>query len=112
MKALLLLVSLMVVASNSQGDEIGLFELVNYYEYSPRLASSGQPTRDQLPELLDAGLEAVINLSPANETAAYGNEGELINALGMEYVHNSCRLGKAYDGRPDSIFRSDETVSA
>jgi hypothetical protein len=33
----------MVVASNSQGDEIVLFEQVNYYEYSPRLASSGQP---------------------------------------------------------------------
>ena len=87
MKALLLLVSLTVVAGNSQGDEIGLFELVNYFEYSPRLASSGQPTRDQLPALRDADLEAVINLAPANEIAAYGNEGKLVNALGMEYVH-------------------------
>jgi uncharacterized protein (TIGR01244 family) len=87
MKTLLLLVSFLTVASKSHGEEIGLFELVNYFEYSPHLASSGQPTRDQLQAISTAGIEAVINLSPVNETAAYADEGKLIDELGMYYAH-------------------------
>ena len=87
MKKIIPLFLLIVISGNSLGDEIGLFELVNYYEYSPRLASSGQPTRDQLPEIFEAGVEAIINLSPVEETAAYADENVLVENLGMEYTH-------------------------
>ncbi len=68
-------------------DEIGLLELFNYYEYSGSLASSGQPTREQLPAVAAAGIEAVINLAPATEPMAYADEGERVQALQLDYVH-------------------------
>lgn len=68
-------------------DEIALFELYNYHEYSSRLASSGQPARDQLPAIAGAGIQAIINLAPATSRGAYAEEGTLVRQLGMNYVH-------------------------
>lgn len=68
-------------------DEIGLLELFNYYEYSPMLASSGQPSKEQLPAVAAAGIEAVISLVPVTDPLAYADEGELVSALGLGFVH-------------------------
>ena len=68
-------------------EEIGLLELFNYYEYSDNLASSGQPTREQLPAIKAAGIEAVVNLAPVTDPGAIPEEGELFSALGIEYQH-------------------------
>jgi len=77
-----------VLITASQAEEtLGLLELFNYYEYSPTLASSGQPTRDQLPALAAAGIEAVINLVPVDSPDAYAEEGELVRALALDYRH-------------------------
>jgi protein tyrosine phosphatase (PTP) superfamily phosphohydrolase (DUF442 family) len=78
-----ILLSLQVVAS----DEIGLLELMNYFEYSPYLASSGQPTKEQLAGLVEAEIDLVVNLAPVTEPGAYAEEGELIRRLGINYVH-------------------------
>lgn len=67
--------------------EIGLLELVNYYEYNHALASSGQPTREQLPLIKAAGIEAVVNLAPVTDPGAIPEEGALFGELGIEYVH-------------------------
>ncbi|MGR8918890.1 MAG: protein tyrosine phosphatase family protein [Gammaproteobacteria bacterium] len=69
------------------GEEIGLLELFNYQEYSPYLASSGQPTREQLGALREAGIDLVVNLAPVTDPGAYAEEGELVRALGIDYVH-------------------------
>jgi uncharacterized protein (TIGR01244 family) len=87
MRIFTLLFCLIGLASHIQADEIGLFELFNYYEYSPRLASSGQPTKEQLLDIAEAGITAIINLAPVTSPGAYPDEGELISGLGMEYVH-------------------------
>jgi len=74
-------------AAQAESDEIGLLEIFNYYEYSPHLLSSGQPTREQYPAIAKAGIEAVINLAPVTEPGAYADEGEVAAGLGLDYVH-------------------------
>ena len=72
-----------VVAS----EQVGLLELFNYYEYSPQLMSSGQPTRAQFAAIRAAGVEAVINLAPVTDPGALADEQALVTGLGMDYVH-------------------------
>ena len=79
--------SLATASAQAAADEIGLLEIFNYYEYSPRLLSSGQPTREQYPAIAEAGVEAVINLAPVTEPGAYADEGEVAAGLGLDYVH-------------------------
>jgi uncharacterized protein (TIGR01244 family) len=87
MRILILLACLTGLTVQTQADDIGLIELFNYYEYSPRLASAGQPSKEQLAGIAEAGIEAVINLAPVISPGAYADEGELIRDLGMAYVH-------------------------
>ena len=68
-------------------DEVGLLELLNYYEYSPSLMSSGQPTREQFSAISAAGVETVINLAPASAPDALADEAELVASLNMGYAH-------------------------
>jgi len=79
--------SLMVSIASQAEEPLGLLELFNYYEYSPSLASSGQPTREQLPAIAAAGIEAVINLVPVDSPDAYAEEGKLVRALALDYQH-------------------------
>lgn len=81
------LLTLFISAAAAADDPLNLIELFNYYEYSPRLASSGQPTPEQLPLVAAAGVEAVINLVPVDAPDAYADEGDLVRALGLEYRH-------------------------
>lgn len=70
-----------------EADIVGLFELVNYYEYSPALMSSGQPGAAQFESIATAGVQAVINLAPASAPDAISNEAELVTQRGMAYTH-------------------------
>lgn len=84
----LVLVLFMPRAALAAGSEqVGLLELFNYYEYSPALLSSGQPTREQFPTIAKAGVEAVINLAPVTDPGALPDEAEVVGKLGMGYVH-------------------------
>ncbi|MBX9605636.1 MAG: protein tyrosine phosphatase family protein [Gammaproteobacteria bacterium] len=71
----------------ADGQSVGLLELYNYYEYSPRLLSAGQPTREQFPAIRAAGVEAVINLAPVTDPGALADEGDVVRGLGMGYRH-------------------------
>ncbi len=90
MKRLLLVLICVCGASTASvggNDEVGLLELFNYYEYSPYLLSSGQPTREQFPLIRAAGVEAIINLAPVTDPGALPDEQQLAAALGLDYVH-------------------------
>ncbi len=85
---LALLCAFGAAAASAGGSElVGLLELLNYYEYSPQLMSSGQPTREQFPAIRAAGVEAVINLAPVTDPGALADEQQVVAALGMAYVH-------------------------
>lgn len=62
-------------------------DIYNYLYYNEKLSSSGMPTPDQLKSVAEAGVQVVINLATSKSEGAMPNEGELVNGLGMEYVH-------------------------
>jgi protein tyrosine phosphatase (PTP) superfamily phosphohydrolase (DUF442 family) len=63
-------------------------EIYNFREVSPLLATSGQPTEDQLRELAEAGFESVINLALHNDPKySLPDEAGLVRSLGLEYTH-------------------------
>jgi protein tyrosine phosphatase (PTP) superfamily phosphohydrolase (DUF442 family) len=65
----------------------GLTDIVNFRQYSPVFASSGQPTEDQLELLRADGYTRVIYIAFSSGGKAIANEDGLVKELGMEYIH-------------------------
>lgn len=59
----------------------------NFLRIDDRLATSGMPQPDDFAALRQAGFEVVINLALPSSDNALPNEGELVSAQGMTYVH-------------------------
>lgn len=74
-----------VVSSGAQAADLG--EISNFREYSPTLASSGQPTAEQLEAVRDAGYKRVVYLAYSDSHGALEHEGQLVERLGMEFVN-------------------------
>ena len=51
------------------------------------LLTGGQPTEEQLAELADAGYRTLVNLRTPGENQISDREAELVEGLGMRYVH-------------------------
>ncbi len=64
-----------------------LNEIFNYVQLTDRVGTSGQPTADQFADIAAAGYKAVINLAMPDSTDALDNEGSLVSAQGMDYIH-------------------------
>lgn len=64
-----------------------LDDITNFRQYSPLLASSGQPDRSQFEMLRDAGFERIIFLAPYDSHGSFEEEADIVPALGIEYVH-------------------------
>jgi len=64
-----------------------LTHIRNFLRIDDRLATSGMPQPDDFARLRQAGFEVVINLALPTSDNALPNEGELVSALGMTYVH-------------------------
>jgi protein tyrosine phosphatase (PTP) superfamily phosphohydrolase (DUF442 family) len=64
-----------------------LEEIYNFLRLSDRLATSGQPTEEQLTEIGQAGFDVVINLGLTGTDYALEDEAGFVNDLGMKYVH-------------------------
>lgn len=62
-------------------------DIYNYVKVSERLITGGQPTADQLRDAAAEGFAAVINLATTNPPYSLDGEGELVESLGMAYVH-------------------------
>jgi protein tyrosine phosphatase (PTP) superfamily phosphohydrolase (DUF442 family) len=62
-------------------------DIYNFLYYHNKLSSSGMPTVEQLKSVAEAGVEVVINLATSKSEGAIPNEGELVNGLGMKYIH-------------------------
>lgn len=84
-----------------------------YLQLDDRLATSGMPEPEHFATMRAKGFEAVINLALATSDHAMPNEGELVSAQGMTYVHipvkfdapqpedfeRFSRVMKVFDGR-------------
>jgi len=63
-----------------------LNEIRNYREYSPAFSSSGQPTKEQLEAVKEAGFERVIYIAFSNSRGALAEEDAIVKELGMDYL--------------------------
>ena len=85
-----------------------------YLRLDDRLSTSGMPEPEHFASMRAEGFEAVINLALPTSDHALSNEGELVSAQGMTYVHIPVkfdapqpedferfdRVMKVFDGRP------------
>lgn len=67
--------------------ESSVHEIRNYYRVGDRLATSGQPTREQFHSIAESGYEVVINLAPPTASNALTDEGEIVAREGMIYCN-------------------------
>lgn len=61
--------------------------IFNFLPLSDSLLTSGQPTEAQLAAVKAAGVTHVINLAPHGLENSLKNEPEIVDALGMRYIH-------------------------
>jgi uncharacterized protein (TIGR01244 family) len=59
----------------------------NFLRIDDRLATSGMPKPDDFAAMRQAGFDVVINLALPTSDNALSNEGELVSAQGMTYIH-------------------------
>jgi protein tyrosine phosphatase (PTP) superfamily phosphohydrolase (DUF442 family) len=61
--------------------------IYNYRRLGDRLATSGQPSEEELALIAEAGFEVVINLGLADTEYALPDERGCVERLGMDYLH-------------------------
>jgi uncharacterized protein (TIGR01244 family) len=59
----------------------------NFRRIDDRLTTSGLVSAEQLAHLRDEGYDAVIDLLPDNHERAVADEGQIVRAQGLDYVH-------------------------
>lgn len=64
-----------------------LDDILNYYQIADDIGIGGQPSAEQFGEIARANYSVVINLAMADSSNALPNEGEVVTALGMKYIH-------------------------
>ena len=61
--------------------------ITNYVRLSEQVGTAGQPTREQLAAVARAGYQVVVNLATLDSEEAVPDERDIVEALGLEYVH-------------------------
>lgn len=59
----------------------------NYLRLGDRLATSGMPRAEDFAAIREAGFEVLVNLAMPTSDHALPNEGDLVSAQGMTYIH-------------------------
>ncbi len=61
--------------------------IFNYIKINENIATSGQPTVEQLEFISNSGYEVVINLALHDSSNAIVNEDKVVTDLNMSYIH-------------------------
>jgi len=72
--------------SSAQGAQ-SVADILNYRQYTPLFSSAGQPSKEQLPLIKEAGYNRVIYIAFSNGRTAIPEEDQLVKDLGMDYLH-------------------------
>jgi protein tyrosine phosphatase (PTP) superfamily phosphohydrolase (DUF442 family) len=64
-----------------------LNEIYEFRRITDKLGTGGQPTEAQFSEIRNEGFEVVVNLALPTSDNAIANEGSVVTALGMTYIH-------------------------
>jgi protein tyrosine phosphatase (PTP) superfamily phosphohydrolase (DUF442 family) len=71
----------------------------NFRQATPDLATSGQPTEEQLGAIAAAGYNVVVNLALHNDPRySLRDEAASVRALGLDYVHIPVQFGAPTEG--------------
>ena len=70
-----------------EGKLESLSDIFNFIQLDDRVATSGQPTEAQFNLVKEAGYTTVINLAPKSHENALGNEDEILESMGIRYIH-------------------------
>ena len=62
-------------------------ELINFYQITSLIGTSGQPTVEQFKMIAESGYTIVINLSMHDSDNALIDEGNIVASFNMNYVH-------------------------
>ncbi len=63
-----------------------LAEIINFRQYSPSFASSGQPSREQFATIAENGFERIVYIAFTNNPNALADADQVVKGLGMEYM--------------------------
>jgi len=88
-------------------DDSRFRDIYNYRRVSERIATGGQPTAAQLSEVARGGCQIVINLGLHDAEYALPNERDLVQSLGMQYIHIPVLWENP---EPDNVLRFCETL--
>ena len=70
------------------------YDVYNFRQAAPDLATSGQPTEEQLRAIAAAGYDVVVNLALHNDPRySLQDEAASAKALGLDYVHIPVQFG-------------------
>lgn len=79
----------------------------NFVQLTEHIATSGQPTPKQLPQIAAAGYSVVINLAMPDHPESLADEAQQLAQLGMQYIH----IPVPFDApEPDHVRRFCEAM--
>ena len=61
--------------------------ILNQFEVSENITTSGQPRPGEFSIISDSGHEVVVNLAMPDHENSVPNEGAIVTGLGMSYIH-------------------------
>ncbi|MEM9923350.1 MAG: protein tyrosine phosphatase family protein [Cyanobacteria bacterium P01_D01_bin.50] len=64
-----------------------LENIYNYLKISDKIATSGQPSVEEFSYIKRAGYQVIVNLALKDSSNALPNEKEIVETLGMQYIH-------------------------
>lgn len=82
-----LALSLSLPAQAIEPTDPSLEEIVNFRQYSPTFASSGQPSKEQFAAIAENGFERIVYIAFTSNPNALADADQVIKDLGMEYMH-------------------------
>ena len=80
-------------------------DVYNFRQAAPDVATSGQPTEEQLGAIAEAGYNVVVNLALHNDPRySLRDEATSVRALGLDYVHIPVQFGAPTEGDLVAFF--------
>jgi uncharacterized protein (TIGR01244 family) len=104
-----LLIAALTLGVTAMADDPSLPDIMNATQPGENLLIGGQPTRQELRQAREAGVEVIVNMRGEGEFTDWDIAAEA-ESLGMKYVHIPIASGA--DLSPSAAQRLDDTLAA
>ena len=82
-------------------------DIFNYLQLNENLSSSGMPTAEQMKEVAQAGVKVVIDLALKTSPKVLADEDQIVESLGMKYIHIPVEWDNPTRKNLDDFFNQD-----